>query len=209
MANTAKAGIEFVDNVGRRTWDKDEYKRKAEERVALQGEDGSSRPRIAKEVVQRAPLKARETLVNLESRLGKTQIVITSTPLAMQGGFYCDVCECVVKDSSNYLDHINGKKHTRAMGMSLKAERAMLEQVRKRLAENKKKQLLAKSNPKAIDPEVALEQRLDKLRKEEEEEKSSKRQRRIDDLKQDSGEEDEELTEMGLPQGFGTSKKKR
>jgi hypothetical protein len=56
---------------------------------------------------------------------------------------------------------------------------------------------------------AALEQRLDKLRKEEEEEKSSKRQRRIDDLKQDSGEEDEELTEMGLPQGFGTSKKKR
>jgi hypothetical protein len=96
--------------------------------------------------------------------------------------------------------------------MSLKAERAMLEQVRKRLAENKKQQLLAKSNPKAIDPEVALEQRLDKqhkLRKEEEEEKSSKRQRRIEDLKQDSGEEDEELTEMGLPQGFGTSKKKR
>ena len=76
MANTAKAGIEFVDNVGRRTWDKDEYKRKAEERVALQGEDGSSRPRIAKEVVQRAPLKARETLVNLESRLGKTQVQV-------------------------------------------------------------------------------------------------------------------------------------
>ena len=32
---------------------------------------------------------------------------------------------------------------------------------------------------------AALEQRLDKLRKEEEEEKSSKRQRRIEDLKQD------------------------
>ena len=144
MANTAKAGIEFVDNVGRRTWDKDEYKRKADERLALEGADGSSRPRIAREVVKRAPLKARETPVNVESRLGKTQIVTTSTPLAMQGGFYCDVCECVVNDSSNYLEHINGKKHTRALGMSLKAERAMREQVRKRLAENKKKQLAAR-----------------------------------------------------------------
>ncbi|TXG65302.1 hypothetical protein EZV62_006577 [Acer yangbiense] len=91
--------------------------------------------------VQRKPLKHRDYIVDLESRLGKTQVVTPIAPLSQQAGYYCSVCECVVKDSANYLDHINGKKHQRALGMSMRVERASLDQVRERFDMLKKRKV--------------------------------------------------------------------
>lgn len=45
----------------------------------------------------------------------------------------------MVKDSINFLDHINGKKHQRNLGMSMKVERSSLDQVKARFQTNKKK----------------------------------------------------------------------
>lgn len=28
------------------------------------------------------------------------------------GGFFCEVCDCLLKDSAAYTDHLNGKKRT-------------------------------------------------------------------------------------------------
>jgi len=117
-----------VDNTGRRKFDKEEYLERARQREQREKEEA----RKGKErgpPVQRQPLKHRDYEVDLESRLGKTQVVTPIAPLNQQAGYYCSVCECVVKDSANYLDHINGKKHQRALGMSMRVERASLEQV--------------------------------------------------------------------------------
>lgn len=126
----------------RRTWDTDKYVEKAKERLEEDLAFLEGRP-LKKddddEPVRREKLKARDYTVDLHSRLGKSQVITKTTPLAEQGGYYCNVCDCVVKDSINFLDHINGKKHQRNMGMSMKVERSSLDQVKARFAFNKKK----------------------------------------------------------------------
>jgi U4/U6.U5 tri-snRNP component SNU23 len=106
--------VNSVDNTYRRKWDREEYLERARERA--DEEDGRLKPKAKVPPVQRKPLKHRDYEVDLESRLGKTQVVTPVAPLSQQAGYYCSVCECVVKDSANYLDHINGKKTSKGTG---------------------------------------------------------------------------------------------
>ncbi|KAL4588381.1 hypothetical protein LXL04_001265 [Taraxacum kok-saghyz] len=155
--------------------------------------------------VQRKPLKHRDYEVDLTTRLGKTQVITPIAPLNQQAGYFCSVCECVVKDSANYLDHINGKKHQRALGMSMRVERASLEQVQQRFENLKKRK----------DPGTFTEQDLDdrilKQQQEEEERKKQKRERKKEKKKEKAVEEEVEVDPdvaamMGFG-GFGSSKK--
>jgi U4/U6.U5 tri-snRNP component SNU23 len=75
--------------------DREEF-RKAESGMA--GPSGSSR----------AFVKRRETNLNLTSAIGKTQIISDNGCRQKGGGWFCDVCDCILKDTSSYLDHING-----------------------------------------------------------------------------------------------------
>jgi U4/U6.U5 tri-snRNP component SNU23 len=89
----------------RRKWDTSEFEEKAKKRE-LEGSDSEDE----KPIVKRELLKARDYKVDLDSKLGKSIVVTKATPQNQAGGYFCNVCDCVVKDSINFLDHINGKK---------------------------------------------------------------------------------------------------
>ncbi len=81
-------------------------------KVLLPTESSRSRPKPGPE---RALLKQRDFKVDIDSKLGKTFLVAgPGAPSAASsggavGGYFCNVCDCVLKDSISYLDHLNGK----------------------------------------------------------------------------------------------------
>ncbi|KAK9766103.1 U4/U6.U5 snRNP associated protein, variant 2 [Basidiobolus ranarum] len=99
----------------RRTWNKEEFRKRAEERDKrereLEEETENKRKALKPGEPARDLLQAREDKVNFDSGVGKIKVVQAVAGVASkQPGFYCEVCDCVVKDSANYLDHINGRK---------------------------------------------------------------------------------------------------
>lgn len=81
-------------------------------------------------IVQRSNLRARTEDLQLDAKLGKTQIVSAHAGLSQQAGYYCNICDCTLKDNIGWLTHINGKYHNRALGMNLKTERVTVDEVR-------------------------------------------------------------------------------
>ncbi|XP_055611375.1 zinc finger matrin-type protein 2 [Uranotaenia lowii] len=186
----------------RRKWDRKEYERLAQERLLAKTKDEQSE----EEPVTKELLKQRDYKVDLDSKLGKSMVINKSTPSSQSGGYYCNVCDCVVKDSINFLDHINGKKHQRNLGMSMKVERSTLDQVKERFKVNKKK-----TEEKKKDYE--LESRVKEAKEEEERyreykrEKRKERKRKIEEVEADAESGTSELAAIMGFAGFGGSKK--
>mmetsp|Transcript_32312 Transcript_32312/g.74436 ORF Transcript_32312/g.74436 Transcript_32312/m.74436 type:complete len:313 (-) Transcript_32312:168-1106(-) len=188
-----------VVNVERRTWDIAAYEARAKQRAGQQANDGrvedkdlpsaagttqsssqsddikeefrpadSGGPKLPKS--ERSFLKARTRHVDLESKVGTTEIVVppqataessiddtndsvtavlknkktgqvclapTSAPAvaATTAGWHCSVCDCYLKDSMTYLDHINGRKHQRKLGYGMIAHRSTVEEAEDLLAD--------------------------------------------------------------------------
>ncbi|OAE25486.1 hypothetical protein AXG93_1543s1000 [Marchantia polymorpha subsp. ruderalis] len=222
-----------VDNTFRRKWNREEYLERVREAEQRELDEERYGPKARGPPVQRKPLKHRDYEVDLTSRLGKTQacvlrviayvdgnnednfcvlctslqVVTQVAPLSQQAGYFCSVCECVVKDSANYLDHINGKKHQRALGMSMRVERATLQQVQDRF------DVLKRKKDTTGFTEQDLDMRVLKQQQEEEERKKQRREKKKEKKKEkpsgDDGTEDfdaEMAATMGFG-GFGSSKK--
>jgi len=233
----------------RRVWDKELYERKARERAAL-GEDndsedeeksgGGKRVESAAESVKeefrpaehgaagpqgssRAFIKAREGDLGLDSNVGKTQIVSAAAIEAGVGaGYFCEVCSCTLKDSTAYLDHINGKKHQRALGFSMRVERVGIDTVKEKLEALKRKlaegsgasskapihasssSTTASVNSNVATLPTALDEEMKKKRKREEQE-ARRREKEAAQLE----EADPEIQELLGFASFGGGDKKR
>ncbi|KAF9102165.1 hypothetical protein BGX27_011138 [Mortierella sp. AM989] len=198
-------------------WDEEEMERRAKERAKrekeLQEEDElralgkSSKKKSAKAAPTEEAIAAEksEKLI-LESAIGKTQVV-QGGPTGRAPGFYCKVCDCVLKDSKAYMDHKNGRKHLKNLGVDTKAVREDVSDVLAKLESMKRKAEEPKKD------KYDLDARLEEIKRQEDREKAEKRERKkqkknekkADDSFDDGGMDPAMAAMMGFS-GFGSSK---
>jgi U4/U6.U5 tri-snRNP component SNU23 len=198
---------------------------------------------------QRAYLKARRSKVDLESRLGTSEIInpdavsnsggvgsaeggtvsITDgvTKSSTGVGWHCKVCDCYLKDSMTYLDHINGRKHQRYLGYSMRVEKSTKNEVTSKLSllaeEKRKAEMVAAAegdNPAAKGDdegnafedavrkrdEEALKRKAERARRKEERKKKEQEEREEEEAEL-SGSLDPAMAAMMGFSGFGSTKK--
>ena len=206
-----------VDNTQRRKWDKEEYAAKAAERERAEEErerGASGRPRPpAGAIVERKALSVgaiiqRDYKKELEARVGTKTIVNLDTGEGL--GFKCKETGVILKDSMAYLDHINGKKQQKALGMSMRVERSTVDQVKARFESAKRKKAEAE-DAKVLDfaaRVAAAAEEEERLRAERQERKKAKKEAKKADGGDDGlGGMDPEMAAMMGFSGFGGGKK--
>ena len=135
-------------DVQRRTWNKEEYEERAREREALERAG-----KKLKTEAEKKKEKEREELkpgssdpfnrtdinqYNVKEMIGKRRIVSADNALGEEGGFYCEVCDHLLKDHKSYLEHCNKPRHLQKMGFPVTIKKAGVDDIRERLALHKK-----------------------------------------------------------------------
>ncbi|SBT50142.1 zinc finger protein, putative [Plasmodium ovale wallikeri] len=212
-----------TDNYGRKVWDKDYYKQIAEEKnineedeliLKLLPDLKKNKTVIPVDPSERKLLEERKEIISLEKNLGKVQIVTPKTVKEEQGGYYCKICDCVLKDSQTYLDHINGKNHNRMLGYSMKVKRVSVDEVKKKLnlLKDKKNNKIMEEMEK--DPYEDAKRGLKNLQQMEEKRLQKRKEKRLlkklEKQKRQEQQEDEmvedtmmqQFKQLGLPTSF-------
>lgn len=202
-----------VVQTARRTWNIEEYEEKAKERAS----NSSSQPRRAPPVMREAA-PVRDKALDLDSQVGRVTVVQTTAGSRSDvGAFFCDICDCTLRDNIAYLDHINGRKHLRMMGFSARTEKVTVADVRAKLASLKRKRdeisnYDLDARVKQLQEEEAAARR---ERRESKKAKTSTDEEGAARPKEKPGHDDQEviveavdpeLAAMGLPTSFGSSK---
>jgi U4/U6.U5 tri-snRNP component SNU23 len=132
-------------------------------------------------IVVRKPLSVadrieRDYSADLRARVGTKTLVNADTQEG--AGFLCKESGKVMRDSISYLDHINGKKQMRALGMSMRVERSSLEEVQARFEENKRQREAAKAT------EPSFEARVGWAEEQEEAQRRQRKERKLEKKKE-------------------------
>ncbi|GAX26576.1 U4/U6.U5 tri-snRNP component SNU23 [Fistulifera solaris] len=215
-----------VANVSRRKWDVESYEQRAKERQAREEEAGyleetrkkgtdnstanaKNEDDSNKEEFQAAPpdaagpegskrafLRARQQAIDLESKVGTSEMVSADNAVVKSGiGWHCKVCDCFLKDSLTYLDHINGKKHQRKLGFTMRVERSTKDQVLDRLKSisQTSKSQKETSLDDIVDLNELVQSKDEALQREREEKKRIRKERKaMENMRQQQQQQQEE-----------------
>lgn len=185
---------------------------------------------VGPEGSDRAFLKARRGKVEIDERVGTTELVSAQTAATTSTaeladsnnndgpgggviksgiGWHCKVCDCFLKDSLTYLDHINGRKHQRALGYTMRVERSTKDGLLNKLSQLTKQKEAEEKRMEEPEDEldfhdiVKVKDEEAKQRKEERARKRKERKQRLTQPEEkvggdgDDEEEDEQQVEAG------------
>lgn len=121
-------------DVKRRSWDVAAFAERARERAVREAEDANRERRNTPIERTLLDVKGRSTIA-FEERVGSTEIISH----ARAGGFFCEICNSVLKDSNRYLAHVNSRAHQKMLGMSMRVKRSTLQEVKDAFEEERLK----------------------------------------------------------------------
>lgn len=222
------------DTSFRKTRDASEYAANAKAREAEEREESKARyeAKLAGKRYYKpldgseAYTEARRQVLDLSSRVGKTQLVAAGAGVGKRGrgaGFYCEACDLTFKDNIQWVEHINSPQHLRNVGQTTEVKAASAADVHRRiedvwegLQQLEREKATGLQERIKIHEEDAEREREEKRKKRKEAEERRRAEREKEkSARMDYGEdvridgehdEDDMMASMGFT-GFGLSKK--